>query len=220
MSAEQIRDSVLSVSGTLEPQMGGPSAPLTPGSTRRTIYGRVSRYKLDEYLQLFDFPSASQTAEKRFSTDVPLQRLFLMNSEFMQQHAEKLAERVAGEPTEEARIQRAYRLIFGRTATPAEVQAGRDFLLTEPMEQYEERKAEAERAKAANPGGVVAAPQPVESASEEGGPSDGPEMGMMAGVLPGKSEGRAKDAPKRLPVTIFGRYLKVLLSSNEFLFVS
>ncbi len=223
MSAEQIRDSVLSVSGALEPQMGGPSAPLTPNSKRRTIYGRVSRYKLDEYLQLFDFPSASQTAEKRFSTDVPLQRLFLMNSEFMQQHAEKLAERVAGEPTEEARIQRAYRLIFGRTATPAEVRAGRDFLLTEPMKQYEERKAEAEKAKAAfaaNPGAAAAAPQPVESTSDEGGPSDRPEMGMMAGVLPGKGEGRAKDAPTRLPVTIFGRYLKVLLSSNEFLFVS
>jgi hypothetical protein len=112
------------------------------------VYGRVSRYKLDEYLQLFDFPSASQTAEKRFSTNVPLQRLFFMNSDFMQQHAEKLAERVMGEPTEEARIQKAYRLVFGRTATSAELQAGREFLATEPMKQYEERKAEAEKAKA------------------------------------------------------------------------
>ena len=56
------------------------------------IYGRVSRYKLDEFLQLFDFPSPSQTAEQRFSTNVPLQRLFFMNSDFVQQHAERLAE--------------------------------------------------------------------------------------------------------------------------------
>ena len=52
----------------------------------------MSRYKLDEFLQLFDFPSPSQSAEQRFATNVPLQRLFFMNSDFMQQHAERLAE--------------------------------------------------------------------------------------------------------------------------------
>ncbi len=71
---------------------------LTPLADRRTVYGKVSRYKLDEFLQLFDFPSPSQTAEQRFSTSVPLQRLFFMNSDFMQQHAERLAEQVADEP--------------------------------------------------------------------------------------------------------------------------
>ena len=61
-------------------------------------------YKLDDFLQLFDFPSPSQSAEKRFSTNVPLQRLFFMNSDFMQQHAERLAERViaASRPTTRA----------------------------------------------------------------------------------------------------------------------
>ena len=41
--------------------------------------------------------------------------------------------------------------------------------------------------------------------------------GMMAGVMPGPGG----DAPGKesLPVTVFGRYVKVLLSSNEFLFV-
>ena len=217
MSAEQIRDSVLFVSGSLKTTMGGPSVTLTPSTTRRTVYGRVSRYKLDEYLQLFDYPSPSQTAEKRFSTNVPLQRLFFMNSEFMQQQAERLAERVGGEPTEEARIQKAYRLIFGRPATAEEMQAGREFLRTEPMRQYQERKAEAEKAKAATDpkGAPVPESQPPDASSE----SAAPEMGMMAGVAPGKG-GEAKDAQARLPITVFGRYLKVLLSSNEFLFVS
>src|SRR5262249_16642251 len=77
MSAEQIRDSVLAVAGVLESKMGGPSAELTPFNNRRTVYGRVSRYKLDEYLQLFDFPSPNLSSEKRFATTVPLQRLFL-----------------------------------------------------------------------------------------------------------------------------------------------
>jgi hypothetical protein len=43
--------------------------------------------------------------------------------------------------------------------------------------------------------------------------------GMMAGVSPGVKA--ADDEKKKmLPVSTFGRYVKVLLSSNEFLFVS
>ncbi len=64
-------------------------------STRRTVYGKVSRYKLDDYLQLFDFPSPNLSAERRFTTTVPLQRLFFMNSDFMQQQGELIARRVA-----------------------------------------------------------------------------------------------------------------------------
>src|SRR5918993_1112307 len=131
MSAEQIRDAILSVSGALDVRIGGPSVTLTPLADRRTVYGKVSRYKLDEFLQLFDFPSPSQTAEQRFSTSVPLQRLFFMNSEFMQQHAERLAEQVADEPDDAARIQKVYRRLFDRLPTAEETSAGRDFLQAE-----------------------------------------------------------------------------------------
>ena len=99
--------------GRARPKMGGPSVPLTPLVERRTVYGKVSRYKLDDYLQLFDFPSPNLSAEKRFTTTVPLQRLFFMNSDFMQQQGELLARRVARNPNNTARIQKAYRLIFG-----------------------------------------------------------------------------------------------------------
>jgi hypothetical protein len=41
---------------------------------------------------------------------------------------------------------------------------------------------------------------------------------MMAGVVPGAG---SKDADaKLLPVTPWGRYIKILLSSSEFLFVN
>src|ERR1051325_6923916 len=145
MTAEQIRDSLLFVSGALDERVGGPSAPLTPFYNRRTVYGKVSRYKLDDYLQLFDFPSPNLSAEKRFTTSVPLQRLFFMNSDFMQQQVELLARRVADEPDMAARIQKAYRVIFGRAATDAELRAGTDYLKTEPLKEYEERKSAAQK---------------------------------------------------------------------------
>jgi hypothetical protein len=223
LGAEQIRDSVLFVSGALDSRVGGPSVPLTPLGTRRTIYGRVSRYKLDEFLQLFDFPSPSQTAEQRFSTNVPLQRLFFMNSDFMQQHAERLAERVADEPDDEARIKAVYRTLFGRAPTPAEVKAGRDFLRTEALAQYEDRKAEAAKGPADGAAAQKdAAPPP---ASEPGTGDESREAsepsadGMMAGVTP-DAKAPATDKDKMRPVSTFGRYVKILLSSNEFIFVS
>ena len=95
--------------------MGGPSEELTPSATRRTLYGKVSRYRLDQFLQLFDFPAPTISAEQRFSTNVPLQRLFLMNSDFMQQQAERLARKLAGRSRQRARgSRRRTALLFGR----------------------------------------------------------------------------------------------------------
>src|SRR4029077_14093863 len=138
MTAEQIRDALLFVSGALDSKMGGPSTPLSPAFARRTIYGKVSRYKLDDYLQLFDFPSPNLSAERRFTTTVPLQRLFFMNSDFMQQQGELIARRVSSEPNNTARIQKAYLLIFGRGASDAEIKAGLAFLTSEPLKEDEE----------------------------------------------------------------------------------
>ena len=209
MDAEQVRDSMLFVSGALETKMGGPSADLTPGYNRRTVYGRVSRYRLDQYLQLFDFPSPSFSAEKRHITSVPLQRLFFMNSDFVQQQGELLARRTAGEGDSAARIQRMYRLVFGRPAADAELRAGLLFLKTEPLASYQERAREKEKKDSrpeTPPELAPAAPKP-----------DAPKAdGMMSGVLP---DAARKPEEKMLPTTPWGRYAKVLLSSAEFVFV-
>jgi hypothetical protein len=211
MTADEIRDAALFVSGALDEKAGGPSDELTPASVRRTVYGKVSRYRLDQYLQLFDFPAATITAEQRFTTNVPLQRLFLMNSDFMQQQAESLARRIGDVPDHAARVTAAYRLLFGRAPDARELQAGIDFLAAEPLRTYAERKAKRDADEKAPKGGKPAKdPKPPEGEASMGD-------GMMAGVTaPSASE---KDPKKLLPVTPFGRYLKVLLSSSEFLFV-
>jgi len=214
MTAEEVRDSMLSVAGALDEKMGGPSEELTPSATRRTIYGKVSRYKLDGFLQLFDFPSPTISAEKRFTTNVPLQRLFLMNSDFTQQQAERLARILQSEPDNAARIKKAYRTLFGRDPQPEELTAGLDYLSAEPLRAYEERKAADDKKKDT---------KDTKSTKESKAPKDTKEKmgeGMMAGVMSPSGSGSTDDDKKKmLPVTALGRYLKILLSSNEFLFI-
>jgi hypothetical protein len=218
ITAEQVRDSLLFVAGALDTKAGGPSIPLTPLVDRRTVYGKVSRYKLDDYLQLFDFPSPNLSAEKRFTTSVPLQRLFFMNSDFMQQQAERLARLVESEPDNSARIRKAYRLTLGRAPSDAEIKAGLAFLTTEPMKAYEERKSTKDTKGTKDTKDAGEAKK--KAATEDDEKADAPDkeaLGMMAGVIPGAA--KKDDEKKLLPPTTLGRYVKILLSSNEFLFV-
>ncbi|HZR22112.1 MAG TPA: PSD1 and planctomycete cytochrome C domain-containing protein [Vicinamibacterales bacterium] len=212
MTAEQLRDSLLSTSGAIDLKMAGPSEPLSPTYNRRTVYGKVSRYRLDDYLSLFDFPSPNLSSERRFSTNVPLQRLFLMNSDFMQQQGELLARRTEGEPDSPTRIQKAYKLIYGRSATDAEVTAALTYLRTESAKEYDERKSAAAKTAQDKP------PAAKTSESDAEGFGDVAADKMMAGVKPGA--GDPEEKKKLLPVTPWGRYFKVLLSANEFVFIS
>jgi cytochrome c553 len=211
MSAEQIRDSVLAVSGALEEKIGGPSVALTPTVTRRTVYGKVSRYKMDPYLQLFDFPAATISAEQRFTTNVPLQRLFFMNSDFVQQQAEKIAQKLQEEPDNRSRIAKAYRIVLGREPLAVEVNTALEYLAAEPLRAYEERKAADETRKKEEAADPKKKAKPAAKSDAE------PIEGMMAGVMPPAPGSEASKKP--LPVTPFGRYVKVLLSSSEFVFI-
>jgi mono/diheme cytochrome c family protein len=133
LDAESIRDSVLFVAGDLDlKEIGGPSKDFGPDNTRRTVYCKVSRFRLNNYLQVFDFPNPSFTAEQRFSTNVPLQRLYFMNNDFVYAQAGKLAERVHSQASDTARIAEAYRLLYGRAPNAKEMEIGLQFLKTTP----------------------------------------------------------------------------------------
>ena len=129
LEAEQLRDAILMVSGQLDSTVGGPAAKLDEKNKRRTVYGFVSRRKLDPTLALFDFPNPNQTSEQRMPTDVPLQRLFLLNSPLVLEAAKQLAKRVET-------VEDAYRLLFTRAATPAERKIGVDYLKTASWPEY------------------------------------------------------------------------------------
>lgn len=131
LDIEAIRDSILSVSGGLDPSIGGPSFEDMEQSRRRSVYAKISRAKLNELLMLFDFPDPSISSEQRNMTNVPLQRLFFLNSELISREAKRLAERLtrsSGAGSPEDAILRAYRLLYGREATAEEVRLGLEFL--------------------------------------------------------------------------------------------
>src|SRR5262249_38888300 len=200
MTGEEVRDSSLFVAGALDDKMGGPSEDLIASATRRTLYGRVSRYRLDQFLQLFDFPAATISAEQRFSTNVPLQRLFFMNSDFTQQQAELIARKVADESDNTARIQKVYRIVYGRAPEEAEMKAGLDYLSAEPMRAYEERRAEKDaKEKEAAAKAAAGKPDDAKGDKPDAAKPDAMADSMMAGVVPGA--GSADDKAKLLPVT-------------------
>jgi hypothetical protein len=135
LEVEAWRDAMLAVSGRLVPTLGGPSLDLAdPSNCRRTFYAAISRHNLDGLLRLFDFPDPNITSDKRPVTAVPLQQLFVLNSEFMERQAKALAARLSAGPdaSDADRIRRAFPLLYGRPATDREVQMGIEFLAEGP----------------------------------------------------------------------------------------
>ncbi|HVS37731.1 MAG TPA: PSD1 and planctomycete cytochrome C domain-containing protein [Gemmataceae bacterium] len=129
LDVESWRDALLSAGGDLDPAIGGPSMDLNnPTNHRRTLYGAVSRHDLNNLLRLFDFPDPNITAEKRLVTTVPLQQLFVLNSDFIAEQARGLVKQLAGEKDDAAKIRMAFVRLYGRPATEHEVTMGLDFL--------------------------------------------------------------------------------------------
>ncbi len=135
LEVEAWRDSVLAVTGELDRSVGGASVRDILGSQRRTLYVAVSRngdkLPADEFLRLFDFPSARATVSERTSSTVPQQSLFLLNSPFMLARGKAFADRLTREAkTADGRIERAYALLYGRPTTDDERKVAKAFLGT------------------------------------------------------------------------------------------
>ena len=112
-----------------------------------------------------------------------------------------------------SRIRKAYRFVFGRDPVEAELAAGVAYVTQEPMRSYEERRVESLKKPAED------SKAKTTTAADSDKPKDAATGDkMMAGVVPDASKPQAEK--KLLPVTALGRYMKVLLSSNEFLFMN
>ncbi|MBM3764159.1 MAG: DUF1553 domain-containing protein [Acidobacteria bacterium] len=130
LDMETLRDSVLAVSGKLDTKIGGAATPLTDDNKRRSLYLTVSRTRLDSTMALFDFPDANASTDERPVTAGPLQGLYWLNSKFVAEQARALDERITKEagPDARAKIDRAYKLLFARSADPEEVKIGLEYV--------------------------------------------------------------------------------------------
>ena len=122
-----MRDTLLAVSGRLDPTMGGHGVEITTPdyAVRRTVYGFVERQNLPGLFRTFDFASPDTSSSQRFQTTVPQQALFLMNSPFALDQARRLAGRpeIAGTSDPAIRVTRMYALVLQREPDSAEREA-------------------------------------------------------------------------------------------------
>ena len=132
LNFEELRDSLLAVSGKLDRKVGGPSVQgfLEPVANRRTLYAHLDRLNVPGIYRTFDFPSPDACSPKRDLTTVPPQALFMMNHKFVQECAKNLLLRpeITAEKNTDKRIERIYEVVYGRAAFDKEKEAARDFV--------------------------------------------------------------------------------------------
>lgn len=144
MESQVVRDSLLQLSGILDPQLGGPSLNIGNDSRRRSLYYKHSRDQQDKFLSMFDDADLLQ-CYRRSESIVPQQALALANSELALSMAEKIAAKIAtthpnGGNNEFGR--RSFELLLGRAANPEELTACVNFLI-ELSEAAESNEANA-----------------------------------------------------------------------------
>ncbi len=128
LEAEVVRDSLLAVAGRLDRIMGGPSIREFDGP-RRTIYLTTNRSDRSGFRPLFDAADSTAPVDKRTVSTIAPQALFLMNNPFILAQTKALAQHITeGATGDQARIQRAYLLLYGRPALDEEVKIGLAFL--------------------------------------------------------------------------------------------
>jgi len=144
LSAEEIRDSILIVSGELDADPGtnhpfpsptgwgysqhGPFSAVYDHN-KRSVYLMTQRIKRHPFLALFDGADPNASTPERRVTTVPTQALFFLNDPFVHAKAERLATRLSQSHTGDAqRIESGYRLTLGRRPTAAEQAEATAFL--------------------------------------------------------------------------------------------
>jgi hypothetical protein len=94
------------------------------------VYGFIDRQNLPGLFRTFDFASPDTSSPQRYTTTVPQQALFLMNSPFVIEQARHFLQRpdVAGQTEDEGKIKRMYQLAYGRAPETDEIALGMRFL--------------------------------------------------------------------------------------------
>ncbi len=151
LTAEEVRDSILEVSGQLNRKMYGPSTypkiprevlagQSVPGAgwptsspeegNRRSIYAHVKRSLQVPVLITHDQADPDSPCPVRYTTTVPTQSLGMLNGEFTNLAAKEFVKRLNKDAPNDLnkQIARAIKLTTGRTATDKEIQKDAKFI--------------------------------------------------------------------------------------------
>lgn len=143
LTAEELRDALLVVSGQLDRQPGQ-GHPFPPESTwsftqhgpfaaeyetsKRSVYVMQKRNRRTRFFALFDGPDPNTSTPVRDVTIVPTQALFFLNDPFLHASADKLANNLASLPSDRDKIDLLYRTLFGRPPTEDQTADAIEFL--------------------------------------------------------------------------------------------
>ena len=151
LSAEEMRDAVLLVSGKLNLEMGGPGFylfnleqtahsphyyyhkfdPEDQKSHRRSVYRFVVRSQPNPFMTTLDCADSSQSTPRRNETLTALQALSLLNNKFTLAMSQHFADRLTQEGKGSGyQIKAGFKLVAGRLPNPEEYQL---------LVQYEEK---------------------------------------------------------------------------------
>ena len=138
---ETLRDTILMLSGRLNPEMYGPPVPVNQQADgavitaddlqghRRAIYLKVRRSQPVTLMESFDTPKMEINCSRRTEAIVATQSLVLLNSPFMQHESQAVANRIVkSAPDTPARTTFAWKLLFSREPTPSEARNIADFI--------------------------------------------------------------------------------------------
>ncbi len=144
LSAEELRDSLLAVAGTLDRQPGGPHPfkaerewqytqhkPFVGEfeTRKRSVYLMQQRFRKNPFLELFDGADPNAPTAVRAVAQTPIQALWFLNSKLAHEQTTKLAEKIASTFSDEpARLGYAFALLFGRPASPDEIAQAQHYL--------------------------------------------------------------------------------------------
>jgi hypothetical protein len=140
LTAENIRDTILAVSGRLDLSMYGsgfnlfnqrgglsgfkPVESFSGNGLRRMVYAHKVRREPEAVFGAFDCPDAGLSTSRRRESTTPIQALNLFNSTFTLEQSEAFAARVrreaGGDPAGE--VQHCYLLALGRKPTQTELE--------------------------------------------------------------------------------------------------
>jgi hypothetical protein len=144
LTAEEIRDSILALAGTLERSMGGPH-PFPPqtewkfsqhrpfvadyDTNRRSVYLMQQRIRKQPFLATFDGADTNAPTGVRSISTTAIQALWMMNDPFVHEQSDRFAAVIGGVAADAAgRIDAVYRRAVGRPATSEEIEAGVDYV--------------------------------------------------------------------------------------------